>query len=106
MKKKDGFSKSNLSKKVLQHDNLYQFYFGISDYGLNKHDLFHSALQKEVQRNDEAQHQIHDATCLWLWVKTKMADAFPGDVVDRHQKLFDNGCLVAKIFWLANNSKR
>ena len=54
---------------------------------------FALTLQKEVQRGEEAQIHLHDMICLWLWMKKKMKESFPGEVLDRHQTLFDNGIL-------------
>lgn len=56
--------------------------------------------EKEAQLSDESHVELHDLTCLWLYVKDQMGKSFPGEVVDRHQELFDNGLLgqmVAKI---------
>ena len=74
-------------------------------------------LQKDVQRGEDAQILCHDMVCLWLWVKAKLEEHFPGEVVQRHQKLFDDGCLRSKNMcfkvmrfckwfqdWLANTS--
>ena len=56
-------------------------------------------LQKEVQRGEDAQILCHDIVCLWIWIKAKLEEHFPGDVVQRHQKLFDDGCLRSKNVW-------
>ena len=49
--------------------------------------------QKEAQLSEQNHLDLHDLTCLWLFVKKAMSASFPGEVVERHQELFDNGHL-------------
>lgn len=50
--------------------------------------------QKSHQLNEEGHLLLHDITCLWCWLKTKMETMFNADVVARHQKLWDEGCFA------------
>jgi len=43
------------------------------------------------QLNEDAQLLLFDSCCLWLWIREKMASAFPGTVLEQHDKLFEQG---------------
>ena len=58
-----------------------------------QHWLLPHNRQKECQRGEEQQIMIHDCVCLWLWVKEKMINTFQGEIIERHQALFDGGHL-------------
>lgn len=49
--------------------------------------------KKQHQLDENAHVALHDNCCLWLWIKVKMENVFPGDVVARYQQLFDEGLL-------------
>ena len=49
--------------------------------------------EKEAQLSEENHVELHDCTCLWLYVKDQMSKSFPGEVGDRHQELFENWLL-------------
>lgn len=52
-----------------------------------------STLQKEVQLGFEEQLHLHDLTCLWIYVRGKMSATFTGEVMARHETLFEKGYL-------------
>ena len=43
------------------------------------------------QLNEDAQLLLFDSCCLWLWIRERMASAFPGAVLEQHDKLFEQG---------------
>ena len=65
--------------------------------GVLTHELIILSLTNPAQKNaqlDEAGHlALHDAVCLWVWLRPKLAAEFPGDVVARHEELFMKGYL-------------
>ena len=64
---------------------------------LRSHKLIILSLANPAQKNaqlDEAGHlALHDAVCLWIWLRPRLASEFPGDVCTRHEELFMKGYL-------------
>lgn len=50
--------------------------------------------QKQHQLSEDAALVLFDNTCLWLWMREKMVTAFPGETVDKHDKLWQEGFLT------------
>ena len=59
-----------------------------------------STLQKEVQLGLEEQLHLHDLVCLWIYVREKMSTSFTGEVMERHDILFQKGYLGIFVGWL------
>ena len=58
-----------------------------------RHVLICSFCQKLQQLSEEDHQMLHDVCCFWIWIKPKMMAEFPGEVIARHQDLFDKGIL-------------
>ena len=50
--------------------------------------------QKQHQLDEDSALQLFDNVHAWLWMREKMGTAFPADVLERHDGLFQEGCLV------------
>ena len=56
-------------------------------------DGVQNILQKAAQLTDEQHYVLFDVCCLWLWLRPKLAQAYPAEIIDKHDKLFQKGCL-------------
>lgn len=50
--------------------------------------------QKQHQLSEDAHLVLFDNCCLWTWMRKKMVTTFNGEVVEKHDKLFDEGLLT------------
>jgi hypothetical protein len=55
--------------------------------------------QKTAQLDEASHITLHDAVCLWTWLRPKLAAEFPGHVCQRHDDLFLKGCLGSRVGW-------
>jgi hypothetical protein len=68
------------------------------------------SLQKMAQTTEEQQQMLHDICCLWIYLRPRLEEAFPGGIVQKHTQMFWDGNLgVAEApkpvkFWLLDLS--
>ena len=68
------------------------------------------SLQKMAQITEEQQQMLHDICCLWIYLKPRLEEAFPGGVVQKHVQMFWDGSLGIAVarkpvkFWLLDLS--
>ena len=55
--------------------------------------------QKQQQLSEDGHIHLFDCTCLWLWLRDHMAKTFPGDVISKHDTLWEEGCPGWQFFW-------
>jgi len=55
--------------------------------------------QKQAQLDLESHILLHDCCVLWLFVQSKMVEIFPGEVVQHHYQLFQQGTF-GKQWWV------
>ena len=53
--------------------------------------------QKQAQLDIDGHMLLHDCCVLWIWIKNKMVDLFPGEVLQQHDAWFEQGFLG---YWL------
>lgn len=54
--------------------------------------MYTQPLPQKLHQLDEDGHvALHDISCLWVWIKKKLSTMFFGEVLDRHQKLWEDG---------------
>ena len=57
-----------------------------------KVQMYTQPLPQKLHQLDEDGHvALHDISCLWVWIKKKLSTMFSGEVLDRHQKLWEDG---------------
>lgn len=49
--------------------------------------------QKKTQLDLEQHEHLHDVTCCWLYVRAYMEKVFPGDVISKHEEMWQKGFL-------------
>lgn len=47
-----------------------------------------------AQLGEQAQMELHDVTCCWLYLRKHMELHFPGELLTQHDQLFQQGCLA------------
>lgn len=81
VKAKDGFSNNPCISCSLENTTL-------------NNNQFWAPGQKQHQLSEDAHLVLFDNCCLWTWMRKKMVTTFNGEVVEKHDKLFDEGLLT------------
>lgn len=54
--------------------------------------------QKDAQLSLEEHVELMDRTCLWIWLKPKLAAEIDGSLMHKYEELWQNGFLGWKIW--------
>ena len=70
--------------------------------------LSFSVSQKQAQLSEDNHLLLHDCVCLWIWLRERLAQAYPSHEVDKYTELFEKGMLgkTGRQFYLARFMQR
>ena len=61
--------------------------------------ITHFPCQKKTQLDLDQHEHLHDVTCCWLYVRAYMEKVFPGDIISKHDEMWEKGFLGTSCPW-------